>query len=153
MLDCPANDLNEEGLSPQKIAKNEGTKDAMKELKKLTGYQDKVAKGGKPKGFAELWAIQLFDWLQVNKLLLWELLKASESNVDGVMSVEEFQTILKDMNVPLGDDEWTKILKIYDKKNEGKLNWDDLLTDHKYVHAQFKLGPNDDPKAKKVILS
>lgn len=58
-IGCPANENNEEGLTPQKIAKNEGTKDAMKELKKLTVYQDKVAKGGKPKGFAEPWAIQV----------------------------------------------------------------------------------------------
>ena len=58
-IGCPANESNEEGLTPQKIAKNEGMKDAMKELKKLTVYQDKIAKGNKPKGFAESWAIQV----------------------------------------------------------------------------------------------
>ena len=59
VVGCPANEVNEEGYTPQKIAKNEGTKDAMKELKKLTGYQDKIAKGGKPKGFSESWCIRV----------------------------------------------------------------------------------------------
>ena len=58
-IGCPANEVNEEGQTPQKLAKADGIKDAMKELKKLTGYQDKVAKGGKPKGFAELWCIRV----------------------------------------------------------------------------------------------
>jgi len=43
---CPANQgTNEEGLTPQKIAKAEGFKDSMKELKKLTTFQDKVERG------------------------------------------------------------------------------------------------------------
>lgn len=56
---CPADEVNEVGQTPQKIAKAEGMKDALKELKKLTGYQDKVGKGGKPKGFAEPWSIRV----------------------------------------------------------------------------------------------
>ncbi len=57
---CPANQAtNGEGLTPQKIAKTEGYKDAMKELKKLTTFQDKAEKGGKPKGFAEPWAVRV----------------------------------------------------------------------------------------------
>lgn len=59
----------------------------------------------------------------------------SGENKNGTISVEVFQTILKDMSVPLSGDQWTKLLKVYDKKNEGSLNWEDLLTDHKYVHA------------------
>jgi len=31
----------------------------MKELKKLTTFQDKVARGSKPKGYAEPWAVQV----------------------------------------------------------------------------------------------
>lgn len=55
---CPANEAtNEEGVTPQKMAKTDGFKDGMKELKKLTTFQDKVARGTKPKGFAEPWAV------------------------------------------------------------------------------------------------
>lgn len=56
---CPTNNENEEGLTPQKLAKQEGLKDAMKELKKLTTFQDKIARGAKPKGAAEPWAVQV----------------------------------------------------------------------------------------------
>ncbi len=31
----------------------------MKELKKLTSFQDKVALGAKPKGFSEPWAVKV----------------------------------------------------------------------------------------------
>ena len=31
----------------------------MKELKKLTSFQDKIARGARPKGAAEPWAIQV----------------------------------------------------------------------------------------------
>lgn len=57
---CPANEpTNDEGPTPQKLAKTEGLKDAMKELKKLTTFQDKVERGAKPKGYAEPWAVQV----------------------------------------------------------------------------------------------
>ena len=41
-------------------------KDAMKELKKLTSFQDKIARGAKPKGAAEPWAIQVRKLDRVN---------------------------------------------------------------------------------------
>ena len=59
LLGCPANEANEEGLTPQKIAKTEGFKDVMKEVKKLGSFQDKVARGAKPKGFAEPWCVRV----------------------------------------------------------------------------------------------
>ena len=58
-LGCPTNETNRDGLTPQKIAKNEGMKDAMKELKRLTNFQDKVARGGKAKGYSEPWCVRV----------------------------------------------------------------------------------------------
>ena len=56
---CPTNETNDQGVTPQKLAKAEGMKDAMKELKKLTTFQDKAARGGKPKGYAEPWCVRV----------------------------------------------------------------------------------------------
>lgn len=39
------------------------------------------------------------------------------------------------MDVPLSEEQWENFLRIYDKKGEGSINWDDILSDHKYVHA------------------
>lgn len=59
IIGCPANEENDQGLTPQKLAKQDGLKDVMKELKKLTSFQDKVAHGSKPKGAVEPWAVQV----------------------------------------------------------------------------------------------
>ena len=58
---CPANEAttDDAALTPQKIAKTEGYKDAMKELKKLTTFQDKAARGTRPKGFSDKWAVRV----------------------------------------------------------------------------------------------
>ena len=56
---CPANVANDDGITPQKLAKSEGFKDSMKELKKWIGFQEKLARGGKPKGLSEPWAIRV----------------------------------------------------------------------------------------------
>ena len=58
---CPANEENNEDppLTPQKVAKGLSLKDAMKELKRLTTFQEKIARGSRPKGAAEPWAVQV----------------------------------------------------------------------------------------------
>lgn len=72
----------------------------------------------------------------MNKILVWESLKNCIDNRNGVLPVETFKTLLAEgMDAPITEDDWPKLLKIYDKKNEGVLNWEDLITDHKYIHA------------------
>ena len=56
---CPANVANDDGITPQKLAKAEGFKDSMKELKKWIGFQEKLARGSKPKGSSDPWAIRV----------------------------------------------------------------------------------------------
>lgn len=46
---------------------------------------------------------------------------------------------MKGIDAPLNEEQWENFLKIYDKKGEGSINWDDILSDHKYVHAVSKL--------------
>ncbi len=77
----------------------------------------------------------MFDWLQCNKQLVYYSLKDTTTGDDGVIQCDVFKDILTQCNIPLTEEEWEKLLKIYDKKGEGRMSWDDLLTDHKYVHA------------------
>ena len=68
--------------------------------------------------------------------MVWESLKNCVDNKSGVLPVETFKTLVGEgMEAPIGEEDWPKLLKIYDKKNEGVLNWEDLLSDHKYIHA------------------
>ena len=61
---CPAGQATtKEGLTPQRIAKKEGLKDAMKELKKQNTFQNKCTLDIKPKGFAEPWAVKVCNWI------------------------------------------------------------------------------------------
>ena len=146
---CPAGAATVEGVTPQKIAKTEGFKDCMKELKKLTSFQDKVAKGSKPKGFSEHWCIQLYDWIQTNKRAVLDLLRSQDQSANFTLPTDAFSSTLEQASVPLGPEELKKLVSVCDKKGEGVLNYDDLLSDHKYINIQFKLGPHDNPKAKK----
>ena len=63
------------------------------------------------------------------------MLKEGSVNDDGVIQSDVFKELMTQMGAPLSEEEEEKLLKIYDKKGEGSINWDDLLTDHKYVHA------------------
>ena len=78
---------------------------------------------------------QLYDWLIVNKLAVKQLLKSFDYERTGVLETEEFFSSLTTMGIPLDEEGRTKLLSIYDKKKEGKVNYEDLLADHKYIHA------------------
>ena len=67
------------------------------------------------------------------------LLKSHEDNKDSVMPTESFTRALTAIGVPLNAEDWARLLKVYDKKGEGSINWDDLLTDHKYVNTVSRL--------------
>ena len=71
----------------------------------------------------------------MNKPVVIDVLKEHDTNKSGVISTEEFTTSLQGIGVPLQSEEFDKLLKIYDKKGEGKLNYEDFLTEQKFIHA------------------
>ena len=42
------------------------------------------------------------------------------------------------MGAPLTGQDMTKLMRIYDKKGEGHLDWDDLISEHKYINVVRK---------------
>ena len=79
--------------------------------------------------------MQLYDWLQCNRYSVYTTLRDDGSNKEGILPTSVFKDLMNGMRVPLSGDEWDKLLKTYDKKGEGSINWNDMLTDHKYIHA------------------
>lgn len=79
--------------------------------------------------------MQLYDWLIVNRLAVKDLLRSYDPDNTGVMDTEDFFSSLSGMGVPMTEEGKTKLLAVYDKKGEGKLNYQDILADHKYIHA------------------
>jgi len=78
---------------------------------------------------------QLYDWLVVNKLAVRDLLKSYDAESTGMVETEDFFSCLSGMGKSLDVEHKTKLLATYDKKKEGKINFGDLLSDHKYIHA------------------
>lgn len=71
----------------------------------------------------------------MNKRAVVELLKEKNPEKSDVVTTELFFSILEEIGAPLDSDSKSRLLAIYDKKGEGKINYDDFITDQKFVHA------------------
>ena len=71
----------------------------------------------------------------MNKQVVIELLKEQCPDKTDVITTDQFFSVLEGISVPLDSDSKVKLLAIYDKKGEGKLNYDDFITEQKFVHA------------------
>ncbi len=64
-----------------------------------------------------------------------DVLKEQDEERSGVIPSDKFTEVLQGIGVPLQSEEFDKLLKVYDKKGEGKLNYEDFLTEQKFIHA------------------
>ena len=71
----------------------------------------------------------------MNKQLLLDLCHEQRSGDGGAIATDAFTSILHTMRVPLQSDNLTSLLAIYDKKGEGVMNYDDYISEQKYIHA------------------
>lgn len=82
--------------------------------------------------------MQLYDWITVNRASVSELIRSHDEGEElvGNISTDNFVELLKSLQCPVNNDEnISKLLAIYDKAKHGRLNYEDLLEEHKYVHA------------------
>lgn len=78
---------------------------------------------------------QLYDWTQTNKRLLLELCREQQSGDGLTITTDAFTSVLQSMGAPLESEHLTSLLNIYDKKGEGVVNYDDYISEQKYIHA------------------
>lgn len=64
-----------------------------------------------------------------------DVLRSQEENKGTVIPTEVFASALESMDAPLTGEDMSTLAHIYDKKGEGKFDWDDLISEHKYIHA------------------
>ena len=76
----------------------------------------------------------------MNKRAVLELLKEKSTEKSDVVTTELFFSVLEEIGAPLDSDCKSRLLAIYDKKGEGKINYDDFITDQKFVHAVRREG-------------
>ena len=73
--------------------------------------------------------------MQVNRQVVTDVLKEQDPDKSGVIPTQQFTSSLEGIGIPLQSEEFEKLIRVYDKKGEGKLNYDDFLTEQKYIHA------------------
>ena len=74
----------------------------------------------------------------MNKASVSKLLRSHDEGGElvGNITTNNFVESLKLLQCPVNNDEnISKLSAIYDKAKHGRLNYDDLLEEHKYVHA------------------
>lgn len=71
----------------------------------------------------------------MNKKVLLDLLKEQNTEKSEVITTEQFFSTLEGIAAPVDSDNKVKLLAIYDKKGEGKINYNDFITEQKFVHA------------------
>ena len=79
--------------------------------------------------------VQLHDWVQVNKRLLLDSYREEDMERKGIMASDTFTSVLKTLGSPLEEADFQKLLSTYDKKGEGKINYEDFISEQKYVNA------------------
>jgi len=73
----------------------------------------------------------------MNKTSVTELLRSHDEGGEsiGTITTENFIESLKLLHCPINDDGISKLIVQYDKSKQGRLNYEDMLEEHKYVHA------------------
>ena len=75
----------------------------------------------------------------MNKRAILDLLKEEDPGRSGTLPSDLFTSVLQRIEVPLDAEEISKLLAVYDKKGEGVVNYDDFLSEQKYIHAVSSL--------------
>ena len=73
--------------------------------------------------------------MQGNKRALIDIFREQEAAEREVITTDAFMGILERMRVPLQSEDLMELFSIYDKKNEGLINYDDFISEQKYIHA------------------
>ena len=68
-----------------------------------------------------------------------DLLREQDPDSKGTISTDALTSTLQSIAVPLESDEFSKLLALYDKKGEGVMNYNDFLSEQKYIHAVSRM--------------
>ncbi|XP_018590619.1 ankyrin repeat and EF-hand domain-containing protein 1 [Scleropages formosus] len=140
---------NLKGLVASQIAKDNGHKMAMKELKKAEQLHYKYSKPGvvNPN---ERWALTLHDWSFEHEVKLRAAFEAAEDGVSSKDTIngETFISILLAKGAPVDVDKLQEIVLTHDKKREGHISLKEFFSGLQYLQKAF-VASSYIPKKKK----
>ncbi|KAL6477246.1 hypothetical protein MHYP_G00130810 [Metynnis hypsauchen] len=142
---------NLEGLVPRQIAKDNGHKASLKELKKAERLHTKFSKpeADNPN---ELWALRLHDWSCEHENVLrkaFEMAAEADGPVENI-SRDMFVSVLQEHCAPVDQDNLQKIIMDHDKKRDGVINIDEFFKGLTYLQKAFVLSSYAPKKKKKA---
>ena len=144
MTGCNPKAKNAEGNTAKVIAKEQGHKDAGKELRKAEKSFGKVGKNNEP------WAIVLYDFCCEKQNQLTDFFKKIDGDGTGNVTKEDFIEGLQNAGAPLPDDaDLKKILQAHDKNKDGSVDYGDFMTGKKYINKQYLMSAFEGKKKKK----
>uniref|UniRef100_A0A4W4FS50 EF-hand domain-containing protein n=1 Tax=Electrophorus electricus TaxID=8005 RepID=A0A4W4FS50_ELEEL len=138
---------NLDGLVPRQLAKDNGHRAALKELKKAEHLHTKFSKPGSLNP-NELWALVLHDWACEHESVLRKAFEEAGDHLD-IISTETFRSVLQEHHAPIDQENLQKIIMAHDKKQEGIINISDFFKGLKYLQKAF-VQSSYAPKKKKA---
>ncbi|KAK1793099.1 hypothetical protein P4O66_011502 [Electrophorus voltai] len=138
---------NLDGLVPRQLAKDNGHRAALKELKKAEHLHTKFSKPGSLNP-NELWALVLHDWACEHESVLCKAFEEAGDHLD-IISTETFGSVLQEHHAPIDQENLQKIIMAHDKKQEGIINISDFFKGLKYLQKAF-VQSSYAPKKKKA---
>ncbi|XP_041721886.1 ankyrin repeat and EF-hand domain-containing protein 1 [Coregonus clupeaformis] len=145
---CNPKQKNQEGLLPRQIAKDNGYKAVVKELKKAERIHGKYSKPGVSNPNTP-WALTLHDWSHEHEAALRNaFLDESEAKGTETVSREMFISVLQKLQAPVELDQLHKVVVAHDKRREGLVNISDFFKGLKYLQKPFTIASYG-PKKKK----
>ncbi|KAG5277508.1 hypothetical protein AALO_G00118430 [Alosa alosa] len=139
---------NEEGLLARQIAKDNGHKAAVKELKKAERLHGKFSRPGVPNP-NETWALALYDWSQEHEVTLRKAFDESGDCIKETVSTETFEAVLQDLKAPVEEYQLHKVILAHDRRREGVININDFFKGLKYLQKAVVMASYGPKKKKK----
>ncbi|XP_052009395.1 ankyrin repeat and EF-hand domain-containing protein 1 [Xyrauchen texanus] len=129
---------NEDGQLPSQVAKSNGQKAALKELKKAEKMYLKLSAPAAVNP-NEFWAIALHDWSCEHETTLRKAFQKEEGLDKPVetVSLETFMSLLQVHEAPVSNDNLQKIIKKHDKNRESTINVNEFFKGLQYLQKAF----------------
>ncbi|CAD5116189.1 DgyrCDS5105 [Dimorphilus gyrociliatus] len=139
---CNPKPKNNEGNTARIIAKEEGHKEAIKEVRKGEKIFGKTGKNNDP------WILALYDFCVERTEQLTDLYNRLDVDGHGTVAKEDFVDGLENIGAPMPlEADMKKILQSHDK--EGRVDFNLFLTGKKYVNKQYLMSAFEPKKKKK----
>jgi len=145
---CDPRTKDRRGNIPKVVAKDNGFKEVLKELKKLERIFNRISKGLPPPSDPRL--VRIYDWLQENHDQVLTECKILDTNATNFITVSEFRLVMERTEWPPMDEKTLlEILNKFDKNKNGMIDYNSFLTGKGLIHKTYLKGAYDPNKVGK----